>query len=144
MRWIRKLASLTGGDRLLLLTAVVWLSATRVGLWLLPLRVVRRLLAASFPSRSGRAAPPLERIVWAVSVAERVVPHATCLTQALVSEAMLLGAGYPADLRIGVDKTGTGRLVAHAWVESDGRVVVGDLRELSRYSPLPPLPSVHA
>jgi hypothetical protein len=30
--------------------------------------------------------------------------------------------------------------MAHAWVESRGRVMVGSLRDLSRYAPLPPLP----
>jgi len=54
---------------------------------------------------------------------------------------MLAQAGHPADLRIGVAKTPFGRLSAHAWVESDGHIVVGELRELSAYEPLPPLPT---
>jgi len=48
--------------------------------------------------------------------------------------------GHPADVRIGVVKNETGGLIAHAWVESDGRVVVGDSSDLSRYARLPPLP----
>jgi hypothetical protein len=35
------------------------------------------------------------------------------------------------------------RLEAHAWVESSGYLVVGDLTQgLSKFSPLPPLPGV--
>jgi hypothetical protein len=59
-----------------------------------------------------------------------------------VTEAFLRQDGYRADLRMGVQKTDAGRLAAHAWVESGDRIVVGDLRELSLYTPLPPLPSI--
>ena len=52
-------------------------------------------------------------------------------------------AGLPADLRIGVMKEASGKLLAHAWVESDGRIVVGNLPGgVGLYTPLPTLPSV--
>ena len=141
---IRKLWRLSAADRFLLLQTALWLGATRLGLWLLPLRLVRRLLArAARSSRRPRGAPVSQgRIVWAVSVARRVIPYATCLPQALVTESLFTRDGYPADLRIGVKKTAAGRLVAHAWVESGGRVVLGQLREMSSYAPLPRLPGV--
>jgi hypothetical protein len=131
---------LSAADRSLLARAVVLLGAARLALWLLPLGVVRRLLA-----RAARPAPETaatqERVAWAIGVARRVVPRATCLPQALAAEALLTQAGHSADLRIGVTKTDRGRLVAHAWVESEGRIVVGELLEgLAGYTPLPPLP----
>ena len=59
--------------------------------------------------------------------------RATCLPQAVTAEALLMWGGRPVELRIGVIKTDHGSLVAHAWVESGGRVVVGALNEgLSR------------
>lgn len=144
---IRKLWRLPPRDRALLLRATVLLAAARVGLWVLPLRVVRQLLAragrSSQPLRRGRTAPR-HRIVWALLVASRFVPRATCLPRALATEALFLQSGYRAELRIGVSKTAAGRLVAHAWVESDGQIVMGNLLDLSRYAPLPPLPSVRA
>ncbi len=141
---IRKLWRLSAADRFLLLQTALWLGATRVGLWLLPLRVVRRLLTRAARShRQPRGAPATPgRIVWAVSVARCIIPYATCLPQALVAQSLFARDGYPAELRIGVKKTRAGRLVAHAWVESGGRVVLGDLRELSSYAPLPRLPGV--
>jgi len=146
MRTIRRLWRLARTDRSLVLTAVLWLSVTRFGLWLLPFRVVRRLLAHAGGSRNppGRSRPSLERIGWALAIARRVVPHATCLPQALAAEALAMRSGHPADLRIGVIKTAAGRLRAHAWVESGGRVIVGDVHDLSRYAPLPQLPGIHA
>jgi transglutaminase superfamily protein len=141
MELLRKISRLPASDRSLLVEAVLWLAATRLGLWLLPLQQVRRLLARALSARRPRQSrPSVERIVWAVSAAQRVVPRATCLPQALAAEALLLRTGYAADLRIGVVMTAPGRLVGHAWVEQDGRVVLGDMRDLSSYAPLPPLP----
>jgi len=142
---IRRLRRLTAADRSLLFQTVVLLGATRLGLWVLPLRVVRRLLArAARPPRGSQTVPSSrERIPWAVSVAQRIVPRATCLVQALAAEALFARYGHPADLRIGVLKTDSGALVAHAWVESAGRVVVGELLgspPQPPYTPLPPLP----
>jgi hypothetical protein len=131
---------LSAADRSLLVRSVLLLGAARVALWLLPLRVVRRVLArAARPTRDVRATP--ERIAWGIAIARRVVPQASCLPRALAAEALLAYAGHPVELRIGVVKTDQGRLEAHAWVESGGRLVVGELDEgLSRYTPLPPLP----
>ena len=61
-----------------------------------------------------------------MSKAQRVVPQATCLPQALAAEAYYAERA-PAELQIGVKKTPSGKLAAHAWVVSDGRIVVGDL-----------------
>jgi hypothetical protein len=113
-------------------------------LWLLPLRAVRRLLA--WTARPVSGSPPVpERIAWAVHHAQRVIPRATCLPQALAAESLLAWASHPSTLRIGVIKTDQGQLEAHAWVESGGRIIVGELHDdLSRYTPLPPLPDVRS
>jgi hypothetical protein len=42
-------------------------------------------------------------------------------------------------LRIGVSKGVKGNLRAHAWVESQGSVVIGELADLSGFSVLPSL-----
>ena len=140
---IRKFWRLSQADRALLVQAAVWLGATRVVLWVLPFRLVRRLLAQtarpSAPRRGPR--PSRHRLEWAVSLGRRVVPSSTCLVQALAAAALFIQHGHPADVRIGVMKDEAGGLIGHAWVESDGHVVVGDSSDLSRYAPLPPFPS---
>jgi transglutaminase superfamily protein len=147
-RALDRFLHLPAADRALLLRSVFWLGVTRAALWVLPLRVVRRFLAraAGRTARSGATAPPpTERIAWAIGLAQRVIPEATCLPQALVAEALLVRAGHPAELRIGVIKTDRDRLTAHAWVESGGRTVVGQLHEGEpTYTPLPPLPGPSA
>lgn len=135
-----KFLRLRAHDRGILMRTVLTLGAARLATWFLPFPVGRRLLVgkrrAVSPTLTG------DRVRWAISRARRVVPKATCLPQALAAEALLTRGGLPAELLIGVKKTPSGKLAAHAWVVSDGRIVVGDLgRELASYTPLPTLPS---
>lgn len=55
----------------------------------------------------------------------RLVPGASCLTQALALQWLLARAGHRCDLQIGVRRGGDGRFAAHAWVTCNDRVVLG-------------------
>lgn len=78
-----------------------------------------------------------EEIAWAINVLSPYLPASvTCLRRAIVAHAMLHRHGYPAELRIGVMKSDA-TLAAHAWVEYEGRIVIGNLDDLSQYMPLP-------
>ena|SRR5687768_1447553 len=139
---IRKFVRLSPPDRSLLIRSVLLVGAARLALWALPFNTARRLIARR-ARWSPVPYPTTERIGWAVSVAKRFIPKGNCLPQALAAESLLTRGGYPVQLRIGVAKTDDGRLDAHAWVESNGRLVVGDLTQgLASYTPLPPLPAV--
>lgn len=81
----------------------------------------------------------MDRVAWAVTMASRCVPQATCLTQAIAAQLLLAWRGYPTHLRIGVAKGEGERFRAHAWVESHGRVIIGGSESLLRYTPLPSL-----
>jgi transglutaminase superfamily protein len=143
MRRLRKLLRLTPADRWLLLRAALAVGAIRLGLSVLPFRTVRRLLARGARARTPSEAAErtsAERVVWAVTVASRHVARATCLTQALAVELLLRRQGYPAHLRIGVGRAGDTGIEAHAWVESQGRIVIGGSGQ-GRYTPLPALDS---
>src|SRR5262245_50506736 len=150
MALLRRFLRLPAGDRALLIRTTLLLVVARVALWVLPFVVARRLLTPARATRSPADPrrstwPSTERIAWAIAHAHRVVPRANCLPQALAAEALLTRAGHPVDLRIGVVKTKQGGLEAHAWVESEGRLVVGDLTQgLDSFTPLPPLPGANA
>ena len=139
---LHKFLRLPAADRSLLVRSVVLVGAARLALWALPFNVVRRLL--SRPARRSSASyATTERIGWAISVAKRFIPKGNCLPQALAAESLLTRSGYPVELRIGVAKKDDGQFEAHAWVESGGRLVVGDLTQgLDSFTPLPPLPGV--
>ena len=138
-RRLRKFVRLPAAERRLLIKAALLLAATRVGVWLLPFRTVRRVVARMADAPAGfRSADrsSMEEVVRAVGRAGRLLSCAsTCLTEAVVAQVMLARRGHPATLRIGVARSEEGRFEAHAWVESGGRVMIGG-HELGRYAPL--------
>lgn len=69
--------------------------------------------------------PRVVRIAWAIDHMAKLVPAASCLTQALATQWMLARAGRECDIRIGVKPDEKGGLKAHAWVVIDDRVVIG-------------------
>jgi Transglutaminase-like superfamily len=136
-----KFLRLPSHDRRLVLRAALLLGGIRLGLSLLPFTVLRGLLArvSVGPSRLDNASrSSVDRPVWAVAAAGRYVPKATCLVQALALQVLLMRQGYGGRLCIGVAKGQQGRLEAHAWVESQGRVLLGGAI-CGRYTPLPAL-----
>jgi hypothetical protein len=142
VRKLRKLVGLPTSDRRLLLKASTVLCVVRIGLWTLPFARVRRLLAKTASEGSQpNGGPSVDRVTWAVSTAARYVPRSSCLVQALTIKRLLAGLGHEAELHIGVAKDDKGHLEAHAWVEREGKILLGGLPDLSRYTPLPPLPA---
>ena len=138
MSRVRKFFRLPRSERWLLIKAALLLGVTRIGLRLLPFQTLKRLLdSASQPRATDQFSS--DRIVWAVTTASRyVLGDKPCLTQALAVQLLFKRRGYPASLRIGVARKGKGELQAHAWVESEDRIVVGG-GELSDYTPFPAL-----
>lgn len=67
----------------------------------------------------------LDELAWAVAAAAKYVPGATCLVQALTLEAWAGAHNAPVQTQFGVFRDEAGRLNAHAWVESEGRVILG-------------------
>jgi hypothetical protein len=133
-----KFIALPPNERWLLAQATLLVVAARLGLWLLPFRVLPSMLerlARLIPQRTSMPVAP-ERIAWAVVAVSSYVPLATCLTQALAARALLARQDCPAQLRIGVARAAHGQLAAHAWVEVDQRVILGGSIS-GRYTPLP-------
>ena len=107
----------------------------RVALWVLPFRVFRRILLWRGGPRAKNRTHSAERIAWAVAAASQCVPHATCLTKAVAAKFLLVRAGLPALLHIGVMRDGEGHFKAHAWVEYQGRILVGE-QAAGEFTPL--------
>ena len=139
MEQIHKFSSLSTPDRSLLLKSAFLLGVITLGLRLLSFHAMQRFSMGA-RQKTARARhtdqPSADRIAWAVRVASRYVPAATCLSQALAARVLLGQYGYPARLCIGVARGEKGQLEAHAWVESQGRVIVGNSQDLSHYAPL--------
>jgi Transglutaminase-like superfamily len=135
-----KFLQLPFGHQKLLFQALVVVGLIRIGLWMLPFRTVMRGLSVltrrDVPeSLEGTTAEQDldNRVGWRVKTVSRWIPGATCLTQALATQMLLSRRGQESDLRIGVAKGEGGKLEAHAWVELNGKVIIGKLPDLYRY-----------
>jgi Transglutaminase-like superfamily len=124
-------------DQRLLMRAALAVVSAKLAIRTLRLPVARTAVARLERRRWSVTPTPVDRIVWAVEAAGRAIPGMkNCLVQAVAAEAMLARAGHPCELRIGAAKNGPGGgLIAHAWLESEGRVLIGEF-ELERYTPL--------
>lgn len=140
MRKLHNALRLPPQERILLLTTFSLLVAIRIALLLLPFRILLQLLGriSQTPARIYQGTDTLRRIVWAVEVSSRYMPGGVkCLARALTTKVLFHWHGYTPDLRIGVAKSNGGQLEAHAWIEYQGWVVIGNLRDLKRFIPLP-------
>lgn len=140
MKLLRKFLRLPTAERRLLIETALLLEAIKLSMRLLPFRTLRRLLvrvtdaAPAKPQHTDHL--PVKRVAWAVAATSRHTPGVkTCLTQALATQVLLARRGHPALLRIGVAKGEQEQFQAHAWVESEGKVVIGG-SEPGRYTPL--------
>ena len=141
MNRLRRFTELPPPRRRMLLQALLVLWGMRLGLWLIPFQTLRRLLTrmAQEASKPQESEEVFNHVSWAVTATSRFVPRATCLTKALATQFLLSRRGQEAHLRIGVAKTDEGRLEAHAWVESQGRIVPGDSADPSHFAALFPV-----
>jgi Transglutaminase-like superfamily len=139
MQRFHNFCRLPASYRHLFVKALLLLGIVRVGLWLLPFQTLMRLFAhmtrAHAALQDGDHAG-MQQVIWAVTVASQYVPAATCLTQALATQVLLSRRGHPASLHIGVARSDTGDFLAHAWVECQGKVVIGGLTAPARFTPL--------
>jgi hypothetical protein len=105
----------------------------RLGLSTVGYNRIRRLV----PSAAGVAPPLVLRSVsWSVRRSARLVPGASCLTQALAVQFLLARRGFQSTIKVGVREEG-GKILAHAWLISGDTVVIGGAgTDLSAYASL--------
>ncbi len=117
-------------DQILLFRIGLLLCAIRVGLALLPFRSLRRFLHSIVRVAPNRQAangwPNRQRTMKAIEImGNYVLSDGPCLTQALAAQSLLKRHGQAAHLRIGVAKRSDGTIYAHAWIESQGQILIG-------------------
>lgn len=139
---LHKFLSLTISDRILLVQAGIVLLGIRLGLRLLPFQTLYRLVSKITSATTELPevdSTSIDKVSWAVVTVSRYLPKVKCLARALTTQILLSWRGKSANLCIGVAKGESGKLEAHAWVESRGKILIGDLPDLSRYTLLPSL-----
>ncbi len=149
MKWVLKFLRLSGRDRSFLVKTYVLLTLVRLGLWLVPFEQLWKALIrlGRYRSREAPSSPlglgsVVQRAIWAVNWSCRLTPGgAKCLARALTAKVLLDWHQCPADFKIGVAKNDDGQFEAHAWIEVEGRVVIGQLHNLEQFTPMPSLPT---
>jgi hypothetical protein len=132
---LRRRAALAWRHGPLLVRCLAVVIAIRIGLSLFGYRVVLDRIATIASRRPSSAHVHLH--IWLVLHCSRIVPGATCLTQALAAHYLCLRAGHPTRIRIGVRKREDGRIAAHAWLIDDDGVLIGGRDEnLDRFTPI--------
>lgn len=120
----------------LVIETLILLWLIRIALWIVPFRVMNKWLGY-FQFNGHRNGETdwvaINRIVGTVKTGSKFVPFATCLTQALTARTLLRFYGQDAVLQIGVAKDEKGKLLAHAWLEIDKRIIIGKLSGHKRY-----------
>jgi len=135
---LRTIWRLSRFERRLAIKSIVLVAVVRLGLWVAPFRIMQRFcgyLGRASRSSRGSAAGARE-IVWAVRLASRYVTLATCLVQALATQILLGRNGHAGELHIGVALDSKLGFSAHAWVESQGEILIGGSEEIDGYSPM--------
>jgi len=125
---LRKALDLSASDWVLIAQATLWFAAVEFGLRFLPLRTVLAQLHHQRPSGQETCGPTSaipERAAYCVELASRLYPfRPTCLKKALVLYSLLNRRGFDVQVQLGAARD-SGRLEAHAWVEHQGRIILG-------------------
>lgn len=128
-------------DKCFLVKVAFLMLIIKLGLAVIPFSLLLNLLRAWREGRSGtRVLDPksVERATWGIEVMSPYIPGATCLTRALAALTLLGNLDQTVCVRIGIAKKEDGGLTAHAWVEIEGQILMGNQLDLSRYAVLSP------
>jgi hypothetical protein len=121
--WSR-LRSLSGQEMLFLAHCLTVVIAVRLALTLSSYNRVRSLVTR-LDARRDASIADLRRVAWGVAAAARLVPGASCLTQALAGQYLLARQGSTSKISIGIEKGTGNELKAHAWLMSGSHIVLG-------------------
>jgi hypothetical protein len=134
----RKLVTLPSDERAVMLQAAALLPLVLLVQSSLPFKRWRTLLTRGAPSAPSSLTPEL--IAQALDRARRGMPGVyKCLPVSYTGHLLLHRHGHDSRVQVGVARDAEGKVEAHAWVECEGRVLIGELPDLSRFVPFPPL-----
>ncbi|MBZ9660445.1 lasso peptide biosynthesis B2 protein [Mesorhizobium sp. ESP-6-4] len=124
MRNWSRLHSLSAWEMLFLARCLMVVSVVRLALTLSSYNRVRSLVTGLHARRDASVAD-LRRVAWGVAAAARLVPGASCLTQALAGQYLLARQGSASKISIGIERGTGSELKAHAWLMSGNHIVLG-------------------
>lgn len=142
MEQIKRFLFLSVGDKARFVITVIQLLLLPVVLSHVSFSRVRTVLTylSTATGRVVPGSPTPQRLARTVELADsHLSGERTCLVRSLTTETLLLLYGHTFNHRIGVKKSEEGAVEAHSWIEINDEVLIGELKDLSEYSPLPAL-----
>jgi len=130
MKKVLKFLSLPYQKKKLLIQLLIAVIMIRLSLWLFPFKALNHWLCAFAATESDDQMVEwnvVDNVATAIQACSRYVPYASCLTQALAARTLLGLKGQNSQLKIGVGRDEDGKFMAHAWVEVDGKIIIGKL-----------------
>lgn len=127
---IRRLFRLRRAEAGLMLTALITLLVVRVYLWRGRYNALRQridAIALQKPQFGEAPLHDLRAVAWSVSAMARIVPGASCLTQASAGQILLARRGYGSRVSVSVPSGGLSgnSFEAHAWLLSGNCIILG-------------------
>ena len=117
-------------EKILALESLFWVILVRVMIWIFPFSFVQKRVQkiANYLSPDELDKVPkvrIERIRMMIVITSRYIPKITCLVQAMAGHILFSRYGYNTLIKIGVLNE-DGVFEAHAWLENNGDVVLGE------------------
>ncbi len=131
IRSIMKFRLLSTNSKLNLVRSIFGVMAIKIGLTILPHQTFRRVYGYLIKVKSQKTFTneSFNNAAWAIRVVSARWPwNATCLPQALTFK-YLHRQDPRLNLKIGVNKNTIGQFQAHAWVEKNGQILIGETAE---------------
>jgi hypothetical protein len=126
-------------EKYVLFQAVILIVFVKIALRLVRLNTFIPLISKLAQVQVGaEGRPDAARVGVLVDAVGRKL-NATCLHRALAAYVIMRRRHHAAKLSIGVLLDQNARFSAHAWVESQGKIVIGYLNNLASYTLLPTL-----
>ena len=134
---LKRLRRLSPQELGLLLQAWPVLAGVRVVMKTLPGPALTRM-AQPLTKGRGETHPDLKRLAWAIKTAGRFLPGGKhCLSQAVALKALAATRGQDLQIELGVLKR-DGEVLAHAWIECGGSVLLGNRADLDQFERITP------
>lgn len=116
-------------DKIILIKTIFLTWIVRIILWIFPFSVLGKLVdkISNNPKKLNQI--PLKKLVWAVNVASKYSIKSTCLTRSLTGYIIFSSYGYMTQIKVGVCKNDKGNIDAHAWLENNDNVIIGESKK---------------
>jgi hypothetical protein len=128
-------------DKLLFLQTLFWILVCKMGLKIGSYRLMARLLFIKLKYKErdrtrSENSPTIQKIISLVNLIGDRLFEANCLCNAMVIKHMLAKRNCAVKIRIGVTSKDGTHLSGHAWVEKDGKILLGGSNSFLFYIPV--------